>query len=67
MNRLSVKEAAEVMSVSPQFVRLGLQRGQLPFGTAVKTSSKWTYYISPVKFYEYVGGNGNEGTNGSGN
>jgi hypothetical protein len=52
---LSVKEAAEIMGKSGQFVRIGLQRGLLPFGTAVKMSSVWTYYISPNQFYEYVG------------
>lgn len=52
---LSIKEAAKMMGKSDQFVRIGLQRGILPFGSAVKLSSKWTYYISPTKFYEYVG------------
>lgn len=52
---IKVKEAAEIMGKSQQFVRVGLQRGLLPFGTAVKMSSKWTYYISPKQFIEYVG------------
>ncbi len=52
---LSVKKAAEIMGKSQQFVRVGLQRGLLPFGTAVKMSSMWTYYISPKQFCEYVG------------
>ncbi len=52
---ISVGEAALIMGKSKQFVRIGLQRGLLPFGTAVKMSSKWTYYISPQKFFEYVG------------
>ena len=52
---LSVIRAAEIMGKSQQFVRVGLQRGLLPFGTAVKMSSMWTYYISPKKFCEYVG------------
>lgn len=52
---ISVKEAAEIMGKSQQFIRAGLQRGLLPFGTAIKMSSKWTYYISPKQFYEYVG------------
>ena len=54
-NRLSIGEAAELMQVSQQFIRVGLQTGILPFGYAVKTSSKWTYYISPAKFTEYTG------------
>jgi hypothetical protein len=43
------------MGKSPQFVRIGLQRGILPFGKAVKQSSIWTYHISPKLFYEYIG------------
>ena len=54
-NRLSVAKAAEIMDVSQQFIRIGLQRGILPFGYAVQTSSKWTYYISPSKFTESTG------------
>ncbi|KUO78818.1 MAG: modification methylase SinI [Desulfosporosinus sp. BRH_c37] len=52
---LSIHEAAEIMGKSDQFVRVGLQRGILPFGSAVKLSTRWTYYISPTRFYEYVG------------
>jgi len=54
---IKVKEAAEIMGKCQQFVRVGLQRGLLPFGTAVKlsNSSKFNYYISPKLFYEYVG------------
>lgn len=55
MKSLSVSDAARLMGKSNQFVRLGLQKGLLPFGTAVKTSSKYTYYISPKLFFEYVG------------
>lgn len=53
--RISVKEAAEVLGVSPQFVRIGLQKGILPIGTAIKMSSKWTYHISPKLLEEYAG------------
>ena len=42
------------MGVSPQFIRVGLQTGRLPFGTAVKMSSRWTYYINPDKFFAYI-------------
>jgi hypothetical protein len=52
---ISVKEAAAIMGVSQQFVRIGMQRGQLPIGTAVKLSSIWTYHISPKLFNEYIG------------
>jgi len=52
---ITVKKAAEIMGKSQQFVRIGLQRGILPFGTAIKMSSMWTYYISPKQFCDYVG------------
>ena len=53
--RIKVKEAAEILGVSEQFVRIGMQRGLLPIGTAVKMSSKWTYHISPAMLRQYVG------------
>lgn len=52
---VSVKEAAKVMGKSEQFVRIGLQTKRLPFGSAVQVSTRWTYYISPAKFYDFVG------------
>lgn len=53
--KIKVTEAAELLGVSPQFVRVGLQQGVLPIGTAVKMSSVWTYHISPKKLKEYIG------------
>lgn len=52
---LKVKDAAKLMGVSIEYICDGLRDGVLPFGWAVKTSSKWTYYISSVKFTEYTG------------
>lgn len=60
-NNISVKEAAEILGVSQQFVRVALQRERLPIGTAVKMSSRWTYHISPKLLKEYVGEIGKEG------
>lgn len=54
-NRLTVKEAANLMGVSEQFLRIGLQQSKFPFGTAVKTSSRWTYYINTTQFLRYIG------------
>lgn len=54
-NRLTVKETAELMNCSEQFVRKGLRNGTFPFGYAVKTSSFWTYFISAEKFTEFTG------------
>lgn len=52
---MTVKETAKLLGKSEQFVRIGLQRGILPFGYAVKMSSKWTYHISEAKVSEYLG------------
>ena len=52
---MTVAEAAKLLNKSQQFVRIGLQRGILPFGYAVKMSSKWTYHISAAKLREYLG------------
>lgn len=55
-NNLTVEEAANLMGVSRQFVRVGLQRGLLPFGYAVQISTdRYTYFISKQKFTEYTG------------
>lgn len=57
---MKVAECAKVLGKSEQFVRIGLQRGILPFGYAVKMSSKWTYHISEAKVNEYLGKRGND-------
>lgn len=56
VRKVSVRDAARCMGKSEQFIRIGLQRGFLPFGNAVPgTSVRWSYYISPAKFRDYVG------------
>lgn len=52
---MKVIECAKLLNKSPQFIRIGLQRGVLPFGYAIKMSSIWTYHISEAKVYEYLG------------
>lgn len=54
MKKITVAEAAAIMGVSQQFVRIGLQRGILKFGYAVKMSNRYTYHISPEKFNNYM-------------
>lgn len=56
MKKVSIKQAAKIMGVSPQFIHIGLQTGRLPFGTAVKISSRYTYYINKEKFFAYISG-----------
>lgn len=52
---MKVVECAKLLGKSPQSVRVGLQRGILLFGYAIKMSSVWTYYISEAKVMEYLG------------
>lgn len=55
--RITVQDAAKLMGKSEMFIRIGLQRGILPFGIAVKLDgkSKYSYHISPKLFEEYLG------------
>lgn len=49
LRRVTPDQAAYVMGCSTQFIRIGLQKGLLDIGNAVKMSTKWTYNISPAK------------------
>lgn len=55
-NNMTIEEASRLMGVSQQFVRVGLQKGILPFGYAVQVSARrFTYFISKQKFLEHTG------------
>ena len=60
--RVTVENAAKLLGVSQQFIRIGLQRGRLPIGSAVKMSSKWTYHISPERLRKYIEGDQQDDT-----
>lgn len=49
LKRVTPDQAASIMGCSAQFIRIGLQRGMLDIGDAVKMSTKWTYNISPAR------------------
>lgn len=49
LKRVTPDQAASIMGCSAQFIRIGLQRGLLDIGDAVKMSTKWTYNISPAR------------------
>ena len=53
---MKVKDAAKLLGKTEQFIRVGLQQGALPFGTAVKMQGRYSYHISDSKLYEYIGG-----------
>jgi len=44
------------MGVSPMFLRLGLRRGEFPFGVAIKFEKQWRYYINPEWFRRWMTG-----------
>lgn len=57
-NRITVKDAAKLLGVSPQFVRISMQKGTMHIGTATqinKNKKRYTYHISPKLFREYSG------------
>ena len=54
--RITIAKAAEVMRKDPQYVRIGIQQGILPFGRAVRVrGERYSYYISPRLFEEFTG------------
>lgn len=57
MPRITAEQIAPIMGRNPQAIRVGLQNGQYPFGTAYKKdgSTHYTYDIYPKKFYELYG------------
>lgn len=55
-NRVTVQEAAELLNVSQQYIRIGIQRGWLPIGSCVKLSTKWTYHIPRERLNAYLEG-----------
>ena len=59
ISKIPVALAAAMMQKTEQFVRIGLQRNLLPFGTAVAgghgARPRYSYYISPTKFMDFTG------------
>lgn len=55
--RLTVEEVAKQMGVSKNFIRHGLIHNKLPFGFAIKMSSRYTYYINKNDFNNYLNRN----------
>lgn len=53
--KIKVSEAARILNMTEQFVRIAMQQDRLKIGTAVKTSSIWTYCINEKQLAEYSG------------
>jgi hypothetical protein len=53
---VKVEDVARLLNKSPQVIRICLQQGLLPFGTAVKmpNSTQYTYIIYENKVKEYI-------------
>lgn len=57
MKKITPAEVASVINASPQFVRVAMQQGKLPIGTAIKmpNSEKWQYNITLHLLRQYAG------------
>ena len=54
---MTVEEAAKLVKMNTQTLRLALQQGLLPFGIAVKTSeNRYTYKIFEKRLEKYLQG-----------
>ena len=57
MITLLVSEAAKLLGMNTQTLRLALQQGLFDFGVAVRTSEKrYTYYISEIRLKQSMEG-----------
>lgn len=52
---ISVPQAAEIMGVSPKFIRAALMQEKFPFGVAVKMDQN-EFYINTLRFLIYMEG-----------
>jgi hypothetical protein len=53
---MTVVEAAKLMQVDPQFLRLALQQKLFPFGVAVKCDRRYSYFVNEKMLEEYLRG-----------
>lgn len=53
--QMTVKEAAQAMGKTEQFIRIGLQQNRFPWGYAVKMNGEHSYFINKKKFQEVEG------------
>ncbi len=53
--KISVKDAADLLDMPQQLLRLSLQEGCFPFGVAVKRK-RWSYYINRARLVAWLEG-----------
>lgn len=57
MKKFKVEEAAAMMGISAQTLRIGLQRNLFPFGRAIETKpGRYTYWVSKERLEKYIKG-----------
>lgn len=54
-NMMSIREAAPLLGLSEESLRIGLQRGKFAFGQAFKISGRFRYLIYRKRFEEITG------------
>jgi hypothetical protein len=52
--RIKVSEAAQILGIGADTLRIALQNKHYTFGEAIKTSSHYTYVIIRKKLYDYI-------------
>lgn len=55
--KVSTKEASIGLEISEQGVRIGMQRGKLPIGSAYKVGQNWRYDIYAKLIEDFAGEN----------
>ncbi len=53
---MTVTDAAELLGMSKQTLRLWIISGKCPFGTAVKKYTRYTYYINETRLKVWING-----------
>lgn len=53
--RITVKEAAQILAISQSFIRLQLQKGNFDFGQAIKSNKGFKYILYKDKVLRYAG------------
>lgn len=52
---ITIQDAAEIMRVTPQFLRMALMQDKFPFGVGVKMGQN-EFYINTERFIRYMNG-----------
>lgn len=53
--RLTVKQASDITGLPAQAIRVGMSRGILPWGMAIKNGSRTAYYIESERLEAWLG------------